>query len=195
MPCLYKISINNYYYWGISSRTLEARKNEHISRLRAGNGINRFMQNVYNKYGDAAFNIEVIVESDDFDIIKQLEIDHVSRDKDDSCCMNWKLGGEAPGLWWKGKTQSSEHIEKRTKHRRGTKASDTAKANIKASWTEERRSKVVQAITISKDNITWLDFNSIKEAANYIGGNGGSLSHALQDNKTYKGWSLKRIGG
>lgn len=59
MRCIYKIQINDRYYIGSTCNLIE-RKRLHLIKLKSENHPNRFLQNLYNKYGEGSFIFSVI---------------------------------------------------------------------------------------------------------------------------------------
>ncbi len=59
MRCIYKIQVNNRYYIG-STINLDKRKRLHFTKLKNGYHPNKFLQNLYNKYGEDSFVFSVI---------------------------------------------------------------------------------------------------------------------------------------
>jgi hypothetical protein len=64
MRCIYKIEINDRYYLG-STTNFDNRKRLHLVKLRKNYHPNKFLQNLYNKYGEYSFRFSIIEEIDD----------------------------------------------------------------------------------------------------------------------------------
>jgi group I intron endonuclease len=60
-PCIYKIvnKITNIFYIG-SAMNYEARWQKHVNDLRANRHDNNYLQNAWNKYGESAFEIQIL---------------------------------------------------------------------------------------------------------------------------------------
>jgi group I intron endonuclease len=70
MRCIYRIDINDRYYIG-STIDFENRKRLHLLRLRKQYHSNKFLQNLYNKYGGDSFKFSIIeLLNDDVDVLK-----------------------------------------------------------------------------------------------------------------------------
>lgn len=67
--------INGKFYLGISSRDLNKRKNEHISRRNTGKSL---ISKAIKKYGQDAFEWDVLYQSDDEIDIKTIEREMIS---------------------------------------------------------------------------------------------------------------------
>lgn len=69
MRCIYRIDINDRYYIG-STNNLENRKRLHFAKLRKQYHHNKFLQNLYNKYGADVFKFLIIeLVDEDVDIL------------------------------------------------------------------------------------------------------------------------------
>lgn len=70
MRCIYKIQINDRYYIG-STCDLVERERLHFTKLRSAQHPNKFLQNLYNKYGEYTFKFSVVeVIDDDVDTLE-----------------------------------------------------------------------------------------------------------------------------
>ena len=70
MRCIYRIDINDRYYIG-STDNLKNRKRLHLIKLKKQYHPNKFLQNLYNKYGEELFIFTVIESVDgDIDLLK-----------------------------------------------------------------------------------------------------------------------------
>jgi hypothetical protein len=93
--CIYKITIDDYYYFG-SSIEYPVRKRVHVSRLNRGVHTNRFMQSVFNKYKTIDFQIMQICDQQEVAQMEQIFIDeHFGNKK----CMNLSPSAENNRGW------------------------------------------------------------------------------------------------
>jgi hypothetical protein len=125
-PCIYKIGIGKYYYFGqtVSPRR---RMNDHLSSLKKGKHHNIKMQRVYNKtFDDPRFSVVLYCEKEELNYYEQTLID---KHYDDKFNMNLNPNAVVPPNM-KGRKQSPEHIEKRMRAHRGAKRSKETCKNI-----------------------------------------------------------------
>lgn len=78
---VYKITnlINGKSYIGMTSRSIEARFNSHLSAVRQGSKF-RF-HNAIRKYGVDCWEISILAENDDLDVIRSIEEQMISEHK------------------------------------------------------------------------------------------------------------------
>lgn len=78
MRCIYRIDINDRYYIG-STINFEERKRIHLVKLKNQNHPNKFLQNLYNKYGENSFKFLIVELLEDS--VNPLEIEQPYLDK------------------------------------------------------------------------------------------------------------------
>jgi group I intron endonuclease len=156
---LIKCNSENKVYIG-QSKNIKKRYNSHIIKLRKNNHENLYLQDVFNKYGENDFTLEILYEFKDKNIDRQklydLEILYISlyNSNNRNFGYNIESGGNSFGRFtketlkkmsdckkgkkhskftkdllskilkgrtshWKGKKQTKEHSEKRTKQQIG----------------------------------------------------------------------------
>lgn len=188
---MYRIEIGPYFYWGKTAQPLTKRRSQHLSRLRKGKGVSRFMTNVFNKHGEGAFSLAEHFSHEDPELIDLVEEELILRDRGKPRCMNWAVGGN-PGAYLKGRKQSPEHVARRVEAMRGYTHGPEARAKMAEAWTPDRQKRQSIPVAVSQDGTTWESFDSIKAAARHIGGDGGNLSRALRSGGICKGWQVRR---
>lgn len=128
---VYRIDLNDKFYIGSSSRSIEGRWNEHKSDLRRGCHANRHLQNAYNKYGAGSllFSILKVVDIPK-DVIKT-EQGYIDELKPEYNIL--QIAGSCLGM--KFPNRSAEWCEK------------ISRGNMGHVHTEEHKQKIRDALT------------------------------------------------
>lgn len=166
---IYKIECNvdnkKYIYIG-KSINIEKRHNEHHSDLRRNKHHNVFMQRLYNKYGEDNFCFSIIIECEEKKLNKN-EISFIKqyRKNKEYIVMNMTSGGDGCDTYKFLSKEKLEEIRKNKilrqigKHpltedgkRRISIAnshpkSESAKLNMKNSWTDDRKKKLSDKVS------------------------------------------------
>lgn len=112
----------------------------HRNRLRNGLHANRFVQSVWNKYGEESFEFEILklVSREDLHAEEEAMIG----------LLNPTMNLQRVGSHSFGFKMPREGVERGAAKRRGKKHSAVSRANMSAAWTPERRAK--QAAVMSE---------------------------------------------
>ncbi len=137
-------TINDKSYIG-SAADMEDRRKRHLWEIRAGRHVNKKLLNAFRKYGEAAFEFEILAHCPEDDLLwqEQLAIDAFDayRTGYNMCPIagrpfaGRKHSDETKQLMSgpRGK-QSAEWVEKRAATRRGNPLSDKNRQGIVKSW-------------------------------------------------------------
>lgn len=92
---IYKLTnkLNQKVYIGQTRRTLDARLSEHVKDANAGRGY--YISNAIRKYGIENFNIEILAETKDKDVLNHLEEYYIRKYDSVSCGYNLSYGGNS----------------------------------------------------------------------------------------------------
>lgn len=90
---IYKITntVNNKVYIGQTQRTLETRVREHLQASETGEGF--YLHSAIRKYGWDKFTVEVIAETDNIEILNELEKFYISKYNSNHIGYNLAPGG------------------------------------------------------------------------------------------------------
>lgn len=157
---------NNKKYIGIS-RNLTARKHAHYSMLKRNIHKNKHLQAAWNKYGEGSFKYEILLESNNIDILKLEELEK-----------RLIVFNDLNNLYNKciGKGIHIADSEFRNNCRR------LFYNNKNLLDSKEKKKVSVKLIHVKTDEV--LTFNSVAEAARYIKGDPATISKVLS--KKYK---------
>ncbi len=138
---------NGRYYYG-SSKNIYKRWNDHKSGLRRGNHTNPVMQNIWNKWGEITFHIELIEEAVE-DKLREVEQTYLDDHVGNSNCMNILSSATEPPNYWSGKTRSLETRKKlseaaKKQHREGRVCKFNAEQRKKISDKAKERHKSLE---------------------------------------------------
>ena len=197
MKVIYAISCNDRYYIG-SATDWSRRVKEHKHALKHNKHVNKFMQNVYNKYGGFMYKILENVEGD----LYEREQVFIDRHFDDPKCMNINPSASHP-------TPNENSWKAAANANRGLKRSDEAKEkqrNAKLAYLKAnpnahkdrlnkgratKHAKLPEFILI-KDGVEYGPYKQQQDAYNALPLSNVSISRLFLRKLTQvKGYSLK----
>lgn len=153
MGCVYLATntetLNQYV--GFTSKTLEARRNQHYKNAKLGYYPKSHFLNAIRKYGESVFTWRVLYESDDVEVLKETEIEMISKLSPE---YNMTIGGDGsvrpghPGcrhpLSEEHKRKISEALRSRPGPWKGMPVSEERKRKmsetLKRRWSERKLS-------------------------------------------------------
>jgi len=155
MQCIYRIRnrIDGKYYLGSTNDFNRRCFSEHLPALRKGTHFSTFLQNAWNKYGEANFTCEVVEEvTGNNDVLLMYEQSYLDKGFELGILYNisTKAGNSGPLPKEVAQKMSISHLGK--KHSAETKAKIRA-ANLGHIVTEETRIKL--RISHSGENSFW----------------------------------------
>lgn len=125
---IYKITNikNNKFYVG-STIDFKRRKTHHLSNLRNGKHVNKYLQNAFNKYGEDSFKIEVIDKGENIKDKEQGYLDRIDFDNSYNIC-KFAHGGDVIKDFPKERREAI--YDRIRKARTGKKATNRVKISI-----------------------------------------------------------------
>lgn len=195
MGCVYKATclITGKIYIGITKFSMEYRKSQHKRNTRTGNKF----RNHYLKYGFENLIWEILLESDNYDFLKQKEIQFISQFDSFHTGLNSTFGGDGtfgyvprytqewkekirasvvqafknnPEIREKRNFQSSERNktqEARAKNKEGLKRFH--ESHPEAAIEQRQKSRTKKKIAILFQNGSFYIFDSIRSASSVLG--------------------------
>lgn len=143
--------LNNHCYIG-SSVNIQGRLNEHFRMLRSNHHYNTHIQHAYNKYGDEAFEVELLEECDTFELLEfeQYFMDIIKPEYNEC---PYAGGGSVPG-----RIASEETKEKIRQYRLGYSHTNETKIKCGRTFlghhhTDEAKAKISRANVGHKHNV------------------------------------------
>jgi len=91
---VYEIEIAGHKYYG-SSVNVDARKKNHISKLRSGNHRNQRLQRCFDKYGEDAIFFKILILCDEDSILEE-EQKYLDENVGNDNCLNFCKSATAP---------------------------------------------------------------------------------------------------
>jgi len=177
---------NNKLYIGSSNTSIKRRFNEHRYALRKNKHANKHLQNAWNKYGEEKFIFDIIeaCKSNQEVLNKEAHYICILGTTERSIGFNKTKNTENPtlGTKWSEETRKkrAEAFKKVKWNRKGRKC-PWAKKQLPKMHAKIR--KKVKCIELDKT------FESITEAAKFIGGTSVGMSHVCNGKwKQYKGY-------
>jgi len=165
---IYRITnkVNGMSYIGKTGMNFGDSWDSHRSLLRSGKHDNPYLQNAWNKYGEANFEFAVIEAVSDAGLLNELEMAYIAEYRKRSMSYNLHDGGD--GGYNLGKHLSDETKrkigEKNRVNMTGRKASAETRAKMSASrkaryagWTDEERSAYGRIMSDRCRGYHWSD--------------------------------------
>lgn len=161
--------INGKMYIGKTQDSFGDRRDCHWASLNGGYGVNKYLQNAWNKYGEENFEFIVVhncVNGESTDDINELEIKYIKDCK--SSDISYNIGDGCDGGNMLGKHLSEETKRKIGEKNRvnmlGKKASDETKRKMSESqkkryemWTEEDRVRHGELMSECASGYKWSE--------------------------------------
>ncbi len=85
---IYRLTIKDRFYFGRTMQEPQARFWHHRGYLRSGKHCNKYLQNMFNKYGEEELKFEIIASCTDCNFLDQVEQFYISKFIDEPNCMN-----------------------------------------------------------------------------------------------------------
>lgn len=204
---IYRIinTVNGKSYIGKTGMNFGDRWDCHRAQLNGGYHDNPHLQNAWNKYGQDAFEFEVIETVDDVSLLNELEIAYINQYREKDECYNISDGGDGGYLLGKHMSEDTKKKigEKNKANMTGRKLSEETRKKMSESqkkryesWTDEDRARYGRAIAEYASGYKWSQdakdrFSKVQQTKP----NGATLSidtvHLIrrlyeQDGKTFK---------
>lgn len=199
---IYKISIGKYYYYG-SSVDVYNRKYQHQNELRAQKHKNKFMQKVFNKYGNPIFEF---VEPCEKSVLRKLEQIYLDNHYGKKHCLNFSNDSSYPRNY----TYTAEVREKMSKALMGNKNGKNGKGvrhhmtiDGKLSLIKSNQRRFNKKVCIIKPCGEMLIFESRRDAASKLKVPEKTISRwacgthvpTIAKHKDYIGWVFSTMRG
>lgn len=161
--------INGKVYVGKTQMNFGDRRDCHFACLRGGYGINKHLQNAWNKYGEDNFEFIVLFEcvnGEDDDRVNELEREYIKQYKECGLAYNVGDGGDGGELLGQHLSDEAKRMigEKNRMHQLGRKASEETKRKMSDSqrrryeaMTDEEWSEFSARIAEYASGYQWSD--------------------------------------
>lgn len=165
---IYRITnvTNGNTYIGKTGMNFGDRWDCHRAKLRGGYHDNQHLQNAWDKYGENAFEFDIVEEVKDVSQLNELEIKYIDYYRRLGKCYNISDGGDGGYLLGKHMSEETKRKigEKNRKHMTGRKLSAETREKMSksqslryANWSDEERARHGALASKYASGYTWSD--------------------------------------
>ncbi|MBP5462533.1 MAG: GIY-YIG nuclease family protein [Lachnospiraceae bacterium] len=163
---IYRITntLNGKSYIGKTGMNFGDRWDSHRAKLNGGYHDNPHLQRAWDKYGQDAFEFEIVEEVSDLSLLNDLEKKYIERYRENNICYNILDGGDGGFLLGCHLSEETKRKigEKNRVNMTGRKASDETRQKMSqsqkqryASWTEEDRAEFGRRMSERASGYKW----------------------------------------